>query len=107
MSRAHAFRLPDYARYAFEEVRQLQLEVWFEEGTRWIRLVVMRDLLGNDSPYVVRVYTEGLKMGDPWVEFEEGAYPWFRGTTPEEAVQNCLLQLEERGPIRARHGVQA
>ena len=96
----YALRLPDYARYAFESVRTLHLEVWFEESTRWIRMEVLRDLLGNDSPFVVRVYTEGDQLGDPWQELENGEYPWWRANTAEEAIQACLDGLGEREPIQ-------
>ena len=95
-----AFLLPAYARYAFERVRTLELEVWFESGTRWIRLDVLRDLVGNDAPYVVRVYTEGERLGAPWGELEAGAYPWWRGETAEQAIRACLVGLAERAPIR-------
>jgi hypothetical protein len=95
-----AFQLPAYARYAFERVRSLELEVWFEDGTRWIRLECLRDLAGNDAPFVVRVYAEGERLGDPWVELEGGAYPWWRGASAEAAIRSCLDGLSTRSPIR-------
>ncbi|MCP3917713.1 MAG: hypothetical protein GY711_19385 [bacterium] len=93
------FELPSYARYAFEEVRRVHLEVWFENSTRWVRLDVLRDLVGNDSPYAVRVFTEGDTLGAPWRELEDGAYPWWRGATADEALSACLVGLGDRRPI--------
>ena len=85
--------LPDYARYAFEQVRTLHLEVQFEDSTRWLRLDVMRDLAGNDAPFVVRVFCEGERLGDPWRELEDGQYPWWRGASADEAVARRLAEL--------------
>lgn len=96
-----SFPLPPYARYALEHVRSVELEVHFETSTRWIRLDVLRDLAGNESPFVVRVYTEPDRLGDPWVELERGTYPWWRGATAEAALQACLAGLADREPIRA------
>lgn len=100
MDSYYALRLPSYARYAFEAVRTLHLQVWFENGSRWVRLDVLRDLLGNDAPFVVRVFTEGEKLSEPWRELEDGEYPWWRAETAEEAIQSCLDGLAERGPIQ-------
>ncbi len=99
MTDSPRLELPAYARYAFEQVHTLHLEVHFEESTRWLRLDVLRDLAGNDAPFVVRVFAEDDRLGDAWRELEDGQYPWWRGQTSEAAIQSCLEGLAERGPI--------
>lgn len=89
------FHIPDYANYAFEVVRAFYLEVWFEETTRWLRVDVLKDLVGNYDPYSVRIFGASGDTG----EFLDGEYPYWTGSTPEEAVRACFDGLREMAGI--------
>lgn len=91
MSDASAFDLPEYARFASEVVRSIYLDIWFEDNTRWIRIDVLRDLVGNYGPYSIRIMTVSGEAG----EFLGGEYPYCVGDSPEEVLKKCLKQLSE------------
>lgn len=96
MAEQNSFVLPDYARYAHEVVGSFYLDVWIEDSTRWLRIDVLKDLVGNHGPYSVRIFVEGEHHG-PWEEMVE--YPWFVGKTSQEAVDRCLAGLADRAEV--------
>jgi hypothetical protein len=96
MTEHNSFKLPDYARYAHEVVGSFYIEVWIEDNTRWLRIDVLKDLVGNFGPYSVRIFVAG-EHGGPWSEMEE--YPWWTGDSPEDVVEKCLAGLADRAEI--------
>lgn len=95
MAETSTFKLPDYARYASEVVHSVYLEVWWEETTRWLRIDVLKDLVGNYGPFSIRIFSASGDTG----EFLGGEYPYWQGDSPEEAVQKCLEGLSNLAGI--------
>jgi hypothetical protein len=93
------FEKPDYARYAFEVVRSLILDIWWENSTRWVRIDVLKDLVGNYRPYSVRIFLRGPYETDPWAEPSE--YPYWTGDSLDAALQACLDGLADRAEVAA------
>lgn len=92
-----SFKRPSYARSAFELIRSVLLEVWWEDSTRWMRIEVFKDLGGTYGPYSVRIFLQGQFETDPWAEPSE--YPYWIGETPEAALNACLDGLADRAEI--------